>query len=52
MDCLDAALVTIFQIHIEEGPGGILVFLSGQEEIESIEGSERLYWQQTLLKHQ
>ncbi|MFS7960335.1 putative RNA helicase [Helianthus anomalus] len=25
-------------IHMEEGPGDILVFLSGQEEIESIEG--------------
>nr|XP_043627038.1 pre-mRNA-splicing factor ATP-dependent RNA helicase DEAH10 isoform X2 [Erigeron canadensis] len=40
-DCLDAALVTIFQIHLEEGPGDILVFLSGQEEIESIEGLVR-----------
>ncbi|MFS8012761.1 putative RNA helicase [Helianthus anomalus] len=37
-DCLDAALVTIFQIHMEEGPGDLLLFLSGQEEIESIEG--------------
>ncbi|XP_021988271.1 pre-mRNA-splicing factor ATP-dependent RNA helicase DEAH10 isoform X1 [Helianthus annuus] len=37
-DCLDAALVTKFLIHMEEGPGDILVFLSGQEEIESIEG--------------
>lgn len=40
-DCLDAALVTIFQIHLEEGPGDILVFLCGQEEIESIEGLVR-----------
>ncbi|XP_024987578.1 pre-mRNA-splicing factor ATP-dependent RNA helicase DEAH10 isoform X2 [Cynara cardunculus var. scolymus] len=40
-DCLDAALVSIFQIHLEEGPGDILVFLSGQEEIESIEGLVR-----------
>ncbi|KAK9073365.1 hypothetical protein SSX86_007689 [Deinandra increscens subsp. villosa] len=40
-DCLDAALVTIFQVHLEEGPGDILVFLSGQEEIESIEGLVR-----------
>ncbi|CAL0315240.1 unnamed protein product [Lupinus luteus] len=36
-DYLDAALITIFQIHLEEGPGDILVFLTGQEEIESIE---------------
>ncbi|CAI9761818.1 unnamed protein product [Fraxinus pennsylvanica] len=36
-DYVDAALITIFQIHIEEGPGDILVFLTGQEEIESVE---------------
>ncbi|KAK6921901.1 DEAD-box helicase, OB fold [Dillenia turbinata] len=37
-DYLDAAIVTIFQIHLQEGPGDILVFLTGQEEIESVEG--------------
>ncbi|XP_052193353.1 pre-mRNA-splicing factor ATP-dependent RNA helicase DEAH10 [Diospyros lotus] len=36
-DYVDAALITIFQIHFEEGPGDILVFLTGQEEIESVE---------------
>ncbi|KAL7165795.1 hypothetical protein ACSBR2_036628 [Camellia fascicularis] len=36
-DCIDAALITIFQIHLEEGPGDILVFLIGQEEIEYVE---------------
>ncbi|KAJ1651878.1 Salivary acidic proline-rich phosphoprotein 1/2 [Dispira simplex] len=36
-DYLDAALVTSLQIHTEQGPGDILVFLSGQEEIESLE---------------
>nr|GMC86308.1 pre-mRNA-splicing factor ATP-dependent RNA helicase DEAH10 [Ipomoea batatas] len=36
-DYIDAALITIFQIHMEEGPGDILVFLTGQEEIESAE---------------
>ncbi|XP_055812110.1 pre-mRNA-splicing factor ATP-dependent RNA helicase DEAH10 [Solanum dulcamara] len=36
-DCIDAALITIFQIHLEEGPGDVLVFLTGQEEIESVE---------------
>ncbi|CAH9097408.1 unnamed protein product [Cuscuta epithymum] len=36
-DYLDAALITIFQIHLEEDPGDILVFLTGQEEIESME---------------
>lgn len=32
----DASLTAIFQIHMEEGPGDILVFLTGQEEIESL----------------
>ncbi|CAA3000331.1 pre-mRNA-splicing factor ATP-dependent RNA helicase DEAH10 [Olea europaea subsp. europaea] len=36
-DYVDATLITIFQIHLEEGPGDILVFLTGQEEIESVE---------------
>ncbi|KAK3027613.1 hypothetical protein RJ639_042366 [Escallonia herrerae] len=36
-DYVDAALITIFQIHVEEAPGDILVFLTGQEEIESVE---------------
>lgn len=36
-DYLDASLITIFQIHLGEGPGDILVFLTGQEEIESVE---------------
>ncbi|KAF8021389.1 hypothetical protein BT93_G1737 [Corymbia citriodora subsp. variegata] len=36
-DYLDATLITIFQIHLEESPGDVLVFLTGQEEIESIE---------------
>lgn len=36
-DYLDGALVTIFQVHVEEKPGDILVFLTGQEEIESME---------------
>ncbi|GMH20498.1 hypothetical protein Nepgr_022339 [Nepenthes gracilis] len=37
-DYVDAAIITIFQIHLEEGPGDILVFLTGQEEIEAVEG--------------
>ncbi|KAL6568181.1 Pre-mRNA-splicing factor ATP-dependent RNA helicase DEAH10 [Orobanche hederae] len=36
-DYEDAALITIFQIHLDEGPGDILVFLPGREQIESIE---------------
>ena len=30
-----AVLSTVFQIHISQGPGDILVFLTGQEEIEA-----------------
>ena len=34
-DYLDASLVTIMQIHLTEPPGDILLFLTGQEEIDS-----------------
>lgn len=34
-DYLDAALVTIMQIHLSEGAGDILIFLTGQEEIDT-----------------
>ncbi|KFO35081.1 ATP-dependent RNA helicase DHX8 [Fukomys damarensis] len=32
-DYLDASLITAMQIHLTEPPGDILVFLTGQEEI-------------------
>ena len=35
-DYLDAAIVTVLQIHTTQPRGDILVFLSGQEEIESM----------------
>ncbi|KAI9800326.1 MAG: DEAH-box ATP-dependent RNA helicase prp22 [Piccolia ochrophora] len=34
-DYLDAALVTTMQIHLTEPPGDILLFLTGQEEIDT-----------------
>ena len=34
-DYLDAALITVMQIHLSEPPGDILLFLTGQEEIDS-----------------
>jgi ATP-dependent RNA helicase DHX8/PRP22 len=34
-DYLDAALITIMQIHLTEPPGDILLFLTGQEEIDT-----------------
>ncbi|BCS02464.1 putative mRNA splicing factor RNA helicase (Cdc28) [Aspergillus luchuensis] len=36
---LAAAITTVFQIHVTQGPGDILVFLTGQEEIEAAEQS-------------
>lgn len=36
-DYLDAAIVSALQIHVTESPGDILVFFTGQEEIETAE---------------
>lgn len=33
-DYLEAAIRTVIQIHIHEDPGDVLVFLTGEEEIE------------------
>lgn len=35
MDYLDAAMLTVMQIHMSEPDGDILVFLTGQEEIDT-----------------
>jgi ATP-dependent RNA helicase DHX8/PRP22 len=34
-DYLDAALITVMEIHLSEPPGDILLFLTGQEEIDT-----------------
>eukprot|EP00106_Octopus_bimaculoides_P006059 XP_014773501.1 PREDICTED: ATP-dependent RNA helicase DHX8-like [Octopus bimaculoides] len=34
-DYLDAAMITVMQIHLMEPPGDILLFLTGQEEIDT-----------------
>lgn len=34
-DYLDASMITVMQIHLTEPPGDILVFLTGQEEIDT-----------------
>ena len=34
-DYLDAAVVSVLQIHVTQPQGDILVFLTGQEEIET-----------------
>mmetsp|Transcript_5125 Transcript_5125/g.10403 ORF Transcript_5125/g.10403 Transcript_5125/m.10403 type:complete len:1163 (-) Transcript_5125:1198-4686(-) len=40
-DYLDGALMTVMQIHLREPPGDILLFLTGQEEIDT--SAEVLY---------
>ncbi|KAG8763599.1 putative ATP-dependent RNA helicase dhr2 [Ceratobasidium sp. 423] len=42
-DYLDSALKTLFQIHINQPPGDILVFLAGQEDIENLEKAIQTY---------
>ena len=39
----DAALRTVLQIHVSRPPGDILVFMTGQEEIESLAKSLEVY---------
>ncbi|KAI5122441.1 hypothetical protein M0805_008753 [Coniferiporia weirii] len=43
VDFVDSALRTFFQIHIEPPPGDVLIFLPGQEEIESLDKSITAY---------
>ncbi|KAI3617971.1 atp-dependent rna helicase prh1 [Moniliophthora roreri] len=43
VDYVDAAMRTFFQIHTDQPPGDVLIFLPGQEDIESLEKSIRLY---------
>ena len=33
---VEAAILTVLQLHENEAPGHILVFLTGQEEIEAV----------------
>ncbi|KAF8585715.1 P-loop containing nucleoside triphosphate hydrolase protein [Ramaria rubella] len=43
LDFCEAALKTFFQIHIKQPPGDVLIFLPGQDEIESLCQSIRTY---------
>ncbi|KAI9456148.1 ATP-dependent RNA helicase Prh1 [Russula earlei] len=42
-DYLDAALRTFFQIHVDRPPGDVLIFLPGQDDIENLESSLRVF---------
>ena len=46
-DYLDAALITVMQIHLSEPAGDVLVFLTGQEEIDTC--CETLYTRMQAL---
>ncbi|PPQ97821.1 hypothetical protein CVT26_012922 [Gymnopilus dilepis] len=46
LDYTDAALRTFFQIHTDQPPGDVLVFLPGQEDIEALKTSIELYAKQ------
>jgi len=43
LDYTDAAMRTFFQIHTDQPPGDVLIFLPGQEDIESLQKSIELY---------
>ncbi|KAH0840212.1 P-loop containing nucleoside triphosphate hydrolase protein [Lanmaoa asiatica] len=42
-DYVDSALRTFFQIHVDKPPGDVLIFLPGQEDIESLEKSIKMH---------
>lgn len=42
-DYVDAALRTFFQIHTDRPPGDVLIFLPGQEDIDSLDKSIKMY---------
>ncbi|KAF8340518.1 uncharacterized protein EI90DRAFT_2906453 [Cantharellus anzutake] len=42
-DYVESALRTLYQIHMSHGKGDVLVFLSGQDEIESLNKSINIY---------
>ena len=46
-DYLDASLITVMQIHLTEPPGDVLLFLTGQEEIDT--SAEMLYERMKML---
>ncbi|CAA7265450.1 unnamed protein product [Cyclocybe aegerita] len=43
LDYTDAAMRAFFQIHTDQPPGDVLIFLPGQEDIESLQKSIQLF---------
>jgi ATP-dependent RNA helicase DHX33 len=46
LDYIDAALRTFFQIHTDQPPGDVLIFLPGQEDIESLQKAIQIFAKQ------
>ncbi|TDL23197.1 P-loop containing nucleoside triphosphate hydrolase protein [Rickenella mellea] len=42
-DYVDSAMRTFFQIHVDQPPGDVLIFLPGQDDIESLDKSIKAY---------
>ena len=51
LDYVEAAMRTFFQIHIDMPQGDVLIFLPGQEDIESLEASIKLYASRLPINH-
>ena len=51
LDYVEAAMRTFFQIHTDQPSGDVLIFLPGQEDIESLEASIKLYANQLPINH-
>ncbi|KAJ7163228.1 ATP-dependent RNA helicase Prh1 [Mycena filopes] len=50
-DYLESALRTFYQIHVDQPPGDVLIFLPGQEDIEALDKSIQLYARQVPPGH-
>ncbi|KDQ62265.1 hypothetical protein JAAARDRAFT_121203 [Jaapia argillacea MUCL 33604] len=50
-DYVDAATRTFFQIHVDQPPGDVLIFLPGQEDIESLDKSIQVYAARLPAEH-
>ena len=47
---VEAAILTVLQLHEHEPPGHILVFLTGQEEIEAVRRLLPTRWKNLLTQ--
>lgn len=50
-DYIQSAMRAFFQIHTERPPGDVLIFLPGQEDIEALESSIKLFANRLPKQH-